>query len=86
MNASREQLLGDLMRFLRTIQKPNRPVESLGLDERLVASGLVDSLAIMQIVVYLEENYGIDFAASGLDPERLATMGSIIDLIEETSA
>ena len=71
MNASREHLLGDLMRFLRTIQKPNRPVESLGLDERLVASGLVDSLAIMQIVVYLEENYGIDFAASGLDPERL---------------
>lgn len=86
MNASREQLLGDLMRFLRTIQKPNRPVESLGLDERLVASGLVDSLAIMQIVVYLEENYGIDFAASGLDPERLATMGSIIDLIEDTRA
>ena len=86
MNASREQLLSDLMRFLRTIQKPNRPVESLGLDERLVASGLVDSLAIMQIMVYLEENYGIDFAASGLDPERLATMGSIIDLIEETSA
>ena len=86
MNASREQLLGDLMRFLRTIQKPNRPVESLGLDERLVASGLVDSLAIMQIVVYLEENYGIDFAASGLDPERLATMGSIIQLIEDTRA
>ena len=86
MNASREQLLGDLRRFLRTIQKPNRPVESLGLDERLVASGLVDSLAIMQIVVYLEENYGIDFAASGLDPERLASMGSIIDLIEDTRA
>ena len=84
MSVSREQLLSDLMRFLRTIQKPNRPVESRGLDERLVASGLVDSLAIMQIVVYLEENYGIDFAASGLDPERLATMGSIIDLIEET--
>ena len=83
MNASREQLLGDLMRFLRTIQKPNRPVESLGLDERLVASGLVDSLAIMQIVVYLEENYDIDFAASGFDPDRLATMGSIVDLIEE---
>ena len=86
MNAAREQLLGDLVRFLRTIQKPNRPVESLGLDERLVASGLVDSLAIMQIVVYLEENYGIDFAASGLDPERLATMGSIIQLIEDTRA
>ncbi len=37
----------------------------------------------MQIVVYLEEQYNIDFAASGFDPDRLATMGSIVDLIGE---
>jgi len=78
----RAQLLADLKDFLRTIQKPNRPVDSVGIDERLVASGLVDSLAIMQIVVYLEDRYGIDFAAGGFDPDRLATMGSIVDLIE----
>ena len=83
MSASREQLLADLKQFLRTIQKPNKPVESVGEDERLVASGLVDSLAIMQIVVYLEEQYDIDFAASGFDPDRLATMASIVDLIVE---
>ena len=86
MSGSRGQLLADLKQFLRTIQKPNKPVESVGIDERLVASGLVDSLAIMQIVVYLEEQYGIDFAASGFDPDRLATMGSIVELIEETRA
>ena len=83
MKAARERLLADLKRFLRTIQKPNRPVEGLALDEGLVASGLVDSLAIMQIVVYLEESYGIDFSASGFDPDRLASMGSILDLIEQ---
>lgn len=83
---SRNQLLADLQQFLRTIQKPGKPVESVGADERLVASGLVDSLAIMQIVVYLEETYRIDFAASGFDPDRLATMGSIVDLIEEARA
>lgn len=76
-------VLAELQAFLRTIQKPNKPVESLGLDDRLVASGLVDSLAIMQIVVFLEERYGIDFAASGFDPDRLATMGSIVALIQE---
>ena len=86
MSATREQLLADLKVFLRTIQKPNKPVDSVGLDERLVTSGLVDSLAIMQIVVYLEEQYGIDFAASGFDPDRLATMGSIVDLIEQARA
>jgi acyl carrier protein len=86
MSATTEQLLADLKQFLRTIQKPNRPVESVGVDERLVASGLVDSLAVMQIVVYLEEQYGIDFAATGFDPDRLATMGSIVELIEEARA
>ncbi len=86
MTAPREQWLADLKRFLRTIQKPNKPVESVAIDERLVASGLVDSLAIMQIVVYLEESYGIDFAATGFDPDRLASMGSIVDLIEQSRA
>ena len=80
---TREQLLADLKAFLRTIQKPNRPVDSVGPDERLVASGLIDSLAIMQIVVYLEERHGIDFAAGGFDPDRLATMASIVELIEQ---
>ena len=83
MMRERDQLLADLKQFLRTIQKPGKPIDSVGIDDPLVASGLVDSLAIMQIVVYLEESYGIDFAVSGFDPDRLATMGSIIDLIEE---
>ena len=56
------------------------------MDESLVASGLLDSLAIMQIVVHLEERYGIDFAASGFDPEQLATLGSIAALIEQARA
>ena len=86
MSTSREQLLADLKQFLRTIQKPNRPVDSVGIDEGLVASGLVDSLAVMQIVVYLEESYGIDFAAHGFDPDRLATMGSIVDLIGQADS
>ena len=86
MSDPRAQLLADLKVFLRTIQKPNKPVDSVGMEERLVASGLVDSLAIMQIVVYLEEQHGIDFAAAGFDPDRLATMGSIIDLIEQARA
>jgi acyl carrier protein len=84
VSADNARLLVDLQQFLRSIQKPGKPVESLALDEHLVNSGLVDSLAIMQIVVYLEENYGIDFATSGFDPERLASMGSIVRLIEQT--
>jgi acyl carrier protein len=79
---NREKWFQEIVEFLRTIQKPNMPIDSLGRNENLVASGLIDSLAIIQIVVYLENAYGIDFTTSGIDPERLATIDNILDLIE----
>jgi len=79
----RQQRLQNLKQFLRTIQKPNRPIEQIGVDESLVATGLIDSLALVQIVVYLEDAYGIDFSAHGFEPERLASLTSILDFIEE---
>jgi acyl carrier protein len=85
MSDTAQHLVLDALRqFLRTIQKPGVVVENLTLDDPLVASGLLDSMAIMQIVVYLEESYGIDLAAGGFDPDRLATMGSIVGLIEQS--
>jgi len=84
MTDEREQQLQDLKAFLRTIQKPNEPVESIGLNDSLVSSGLIDSLAVIQIVMYLEQAYGIDFAAAGVDPEQLSSMAGILDLVAET--
>ncbi len=83
MSAPADTVVDALRQFLRTIQKPGKPVETLGLDEPLVASGLIDSLATMQIVVHLEERYGIDFAAIGFDADQLATLGSIAALVEQ---
>jgi acyl carrier protein len=82
----RQQRLEDLTKFLRTIQKPNKPIDQVGVDESLVTSGLIDSLAMVQIVVYLENTYGIDFMAHGFEPERLASMTSILDFVDEAGA
>lgn len=82
----REQRRDGLVRFLRTIQKPNRAADRLGDEEGLLAVGLIDSLAILQIVLYLEETYAIDFSGAGVDPEHFATIGSILDLIERAAA
>ena len=71
--------------FLRTIQRPGQPLD--GVDERtsLVEAGLIDSLAVLEIVSYLEKNYRIDFAETGVDPEQLTSTGGILDLIERFS-
>lgn len=83
MTETRGQRRQKLLQFLHTLQKAGRPVESLTDDERLVASGLIDSLAILQIVAYLEENYGIDFSMRGVSPEELGSIAGILDLIEQ---
>lgn len=86
MSAGRLRRRQELVRFVRTIQKPNASVDTLRDDQGLTAVGLIDSLAILQIVLYLEETYGIDFAISGVDAEQLGTIGGILDLIEREAA
>jgi acyl carrier protein len=83
MTATREQRRQDLLQFLHGIQKAGLPVENLKDTDRLVASGLIDSLAILQIVSYLESTYGIDFSIRGVLPEELGSIGGILDVIEQ---
>ncbi len=71
-----------VLEFLRTIQKPERPLETVAETDSLVESGLIDSLALLEIVAFLEEQYRIDFAAIGLEPEQLTSVNGILDLIE----
>lgn len=83
MNQAREQHRQALLQFLRGVQKAGMPVETLKDTDRLVASGLIDSLAILQIVAYLESTHGIDFSIRGVSPEELGSIGGILDVIEQ---
>lgn len=78
---NREEARADLLRFLRTIQRPDAPIEELDEHASLVDSGLIDSLAVMQIIAYLEERHGIELAASGFDPADLGSVTGILGLI-----
>ena len=71
-----------LRAFLRTIQRPGRTVESLDEHTSLVGAGLIDSLAVLEIVAYLESTYAIDFAEKGIDPGDLASIAGILDVID----
>ena len=78
--ANRQKLLS----FLETINRPDVVTSSMAECEDLVAAGLIDSLAVLQIVMFLEKEFGFDFAASGTDPGRLRSVESILNLIEES--
>jgi acyl carrier protein len=83
---SRERRKDDLLRFLRSIQRPDRSIDEIDEHQSLLESGWADSLAILELVTYLEETHGIDFRERGVDPAELESVALILDLIErETS-
>ncbi len=82
MTDARDPRRQALLQFLRSIQRAGLPVESLPDEARLVQSGIIDSLALLQIVTYLETTYSLDFSTLGVSPEDLGSIGGILRLIE----
>ena len=71
-----------LVAFLETILRPDVPVEALHESDDLVGAGLIDSLAVLEIVSFLESEFAVDFSATGIDPEKLSSIPNILALIE----
>lgn len=80
----RQQCKADLIKFLGTIQRPDYSIEEIDENQSLIESGLIDSLAVLQIVSYLEEIHNINFLEKGLDPGQLSSVGAILDLMENS--
>ena len=52
----------------------------------LITSGIVDSLATLELVSFLESHYGIEFEAAEVDASRLDTLSDIARLVEAKRA
>ena len=65
--------------FLRTIARPDSDLDSLGDEENLVENGVVDSLAVVQMVVYLESEHQLDVGM--IDPTELVSIQGILNVI-----
>jgi len=50
--------------------------------DSLLLSGRLQSIDAVEVVVFLEENFGIDFAEIGFDEEQLDSVDSIWSLVQ----
>ncbi len=50
--------------------------------ESLLVSGRLQSIDAVEIVMFLEQNFGIDFATIGFDRDRIDSIDAIADLIK----
>jgi acyl carrier protein len=62
---------------------PGEDPEALTDSTPLVTGGILDSLATLKLVSFLEEHYGITLAAHEVDSEHLDTIDRVTELVEE---
>jgi acyl carrier protein len=71
----------DVERFVVKEIAVGRGIESLARDEDLLASDILDSMGIMELVAFLEEKEGIQVADEDLTPENFQTVDAIVSFV-----
>ncbi|MBF0183046.1 MAG: acyl carrier protein [Magnetococcales bacterium] len=70
-----------IVTFLQTILRPSASLDRLQDHENLVQFGYIDSLAMLELVAFLESEFAIDFSETGVNPADLESIDAILALI-----
>jgi acyl carrier protein len=68
--------------FVLTEFLPGEDPEALTDDTEMFTQGILDSLASLKLVSFLEEKFGITIAAHEVDPEYLDSLDTIAALVQ----
>lgn len=66
-----------LRQFIQSLLAEYGETSDLNDDQSLVLSGLLDSLAVLRIVVFLEEEFGLNLADQGFDQNDFDSVNAI---------
>ena len=75
------ELKDRLKQFIITEVNPERNLEGLEDDEPLLESGIIDSLGVLKILAFLDEEFGIDLSADQIKVEKFKNIRSICALV-----
>lgn len=54
-----------------------------GHEDSLIGSGLLDSLALLRVILFLQEEYGIHIDDGEVTPDNFETLGKMARYVEE---
>lgn len=78
---SRASVRSKLVAYLQSIARPGVDLAQIDDDTNLVDAGLVDSLAIVEIIQFLEQEYGVRIRDSDFDPRELGSFAGMMRII-----
>jgi acyl carrier protein len=80
-----EQQRLEIMNILRTVMEENLELEGLQAQlqesDRLYEDLSIDSIMVLQLVVYIEEAFDVVVPEVGVEPETFLTVGSLVEFI-----
>ncbi len=65
---------------------PLARTQSIGVDDRLLETGIVDSLGVLSLVGYLEAEFSVTIEDDDLVPENFQTIGRLAAFIQSKIA
>lgn len=77
-----ENIVNDLKEYILKEFLPGEDAENLDNDTPLIASGILDSLATLKLVVFLESKYKIKIAPHETQEEYIGSISQIVELVQ----
>jgi acyl carrier protein len=70
-----------IRQMFRDLLTRNGDLDPFADDEGLFSTGRLQSIDGVEIVVFLEEKFGLDFARLGFDPESIDSVFAVVALL-----
>lgn len=65
------------------LKQPNRKIDP---SEPLISSGLIDSFSLMDVALFVEDNFGVRIEDTELNAETFDSVTQLVSLIESRKA
>jgi len=72
-----------IINFIKENFIAGRKDVSLGPDESLIESGIIDSTGVLELVMFIEETFSIEVADEELVPENLDTINNLVKFLSK---
>jgi methoxymalonate biosynthesis acyl carrier protein len=57
--------------------------KSLEPEEDLLGSGIIDSMAVLKVILFMEETFSIHIAEEDIVPENFQNLNSMVEYVEQ---
>jgi acyl carrier protein len=77
-----EQIVNDVKAYILEKYLPGENPQALTATTPLITSGILNSLATLDLVEFLERRYGVELEPHDVDHERLGTLDNIARMVQ----